>query len=244
MIQLSQVTKRFGRKEALKSITFELKPGEVVGLLGHNGAGKTTTLRLMIGLLDPSTGSISRPSNFRSATGYLPDQPFLFEYLTGREMLNFVAALYGIPLPVAEQRLCSLLSSFEMEPQADRLLKGYSRGMRRKISLIGSVLHDPLYWLLDEPTESLDPVAVKTLKDLITMRRNRGGAVMISTHNLAVAESLCDRILVLHEGSLLLSGTMGTLGAMGRSTVCLEDLYIRLLSSQAAIPSQSAGAAG
>ncbi len=238
MIQLSQVTKQFGCKEALKSVTFELTPGEVVGLLGHNGAGKTTTLRLMIGLLDPSAGSITRPANFRSVTGYLPDQPFLFEYLTGREMLEFMAALYGLPRLETEQRLRNLLSSFEMEMHADRLLKGYSRGMRRKISLIGSILHEPVYWLLDEPTESLDPVAVKTLKDLIRMRRNQGGAIMISTHNLAVAESLCDRILVLHEGSLLLSSTMVQLRVSGKGAPCLEDLYTRLLSGRAAIPSQ------
>lgn len=243
MIQLSQVTKRFGGKEALKSTTFQLKPGEVVGLLGHNGAGKTTTLRLMVGLLDPSTGSISRPANFRSVTGYLPDEPFLFDYLTGREMLNFMAALYGIPRPVTEHRLRSLLSSLEMGSQADRLLKGYSRGMRRKISLIGSILHEPLYWLLDEPTESLDPMAVKTLKDLIAMRRNQGGSVMISTHNLTVAESLCDRILVLHEGSLLLSSTMRRLRTIGEGTMCLEDLYVRLLSSRAAESPQSTDAA-
>jgi len=231
MIQLSDVTRRFGCKEVLRSLNFELRPGEVSGLLGHNGAGKTTTLRLITGLLGPSAGSISRPPDFKRSMGFLPDEPFLFDYLTGREMLYFMGALYGLPRTAIRERVQRLLGLFELDREADQLLKAYSRGMRRKVSLIGSILHDPEYWLLDEPTESLDPLAVKNLKDLVRLRRSRGGAILISTHQLPLVESLCDRMLVLHHGNLIFDGSMEQMQSVvnGRST--LEEVYLHLLSA-------------
>ncbi len=223
MIRVSNLRKSFGTREALKGISFELRRGEVLALLGHNGAGKTTAMRLIATLLEPCAGSIERPANFKAVLGFLPDSPFLFEYLTGREMLQFMASLYRIPRDEAELRTRRYLDLFELGQHADRLITTYSRGMRRKISLIGSLLHDPVYWLLDEPADSLDPPAVKNLKDLIAAQRARNRAVLLSTHQLPLVETVCDRLIILNEGEIVFTGEVA-----GKS---LEDLYLHYTAS-------------
>lgn len=231
MIRLVQVTKRFGGKEALKQVDLTLERGEIIGLIGHNGAGKTTTLRLIAGILDPSEGTIQRPENFKAELGYLPDEPFAFDYLTGEEMLYFIASLYQLPKDRIQPKVRYYLQLFELEKQADHLIKTYSRGMRRKTALIGSLLHEPAYWLLDEPTESLDPVAIRVLKDLIKNARADNRGVVVSTHQLTLAESLCDRLVILRNGSVVFAGTMDELRARAASTASLEDIYFSLVSS-------------
>lgn len=231
MIRLSQVTKRFGSKVALKQADLTLGRGEVIGLIGHNGAGKTTTLRLMAGILDPSEGTIERPENYRAELGYLPDEPFAFDYLTGEEMLYFIASLYQLPKDKIRPKVRYYLELFELDKQANRLIKTYSRGMRRKTALIGSLLHDPAYWLLDEPTESLDPVAIRVLKDLIRNARADNRGIVVSTHQLMLVESLCDRLVILRHGRVVFAGTMEELRARVASTASLEDIYFSLVSS-------------
>lgn len=231
MIRLAHVTKMFGRKEALKHLDFSLDRGEIVGLIGHNGAGKTTALRLMAGILDPSEGSIQRPENYQALLGYLPDEPFAFDYLTAVEMLYFVAALYQLPKDLVQPKIEYYLQLFELEPQADHLIKTYSRGMKRKTALIGSLLHEPAYWLLDEPTESLDPVAIRNLKDLIKSARNANRGVVVSSHQLPLVETLCDRLVILNRGSVIFNGTMVELRARVTSPDSLEDIYFSLMSS-------------
>jgi ABC-2 type transport system ATP-binding protein len=228
MIRIQNLKKRYGTKEALKGISFEIRRGEVLALLGHNGAGKTTTLRVIATLLDPTEGSIDRPPDFKSVLGFLPDNPFLFEYLTGREMLYFMASLYGIPQAEVQPRARHYLELFELAKQADQLITTYSRGMRRKISLIGSLLHEPVYWLLDEPTESLDPVAIKNLKDLIATRKADNRAILISTHQLALAESVCDRLIILSQGAIVFAGPVSEM------EISLEDLYLTVSSKSIA----------
>lgn len=232
MIRLTSTRKRFGAVEALKGISFTIRPGEVLGLLGHNGAGKTTTLRLITTLLDPTEGTIDRPPDFKRLLGYFPDDPFLFDYLTGREMLYFMASLYQITREAIQPRTQHLLELFELDKKADQLLVTYSRGMRRKISLAGSLLHDPFYWLLDEPTEALDPVAVRNLKDLIASRRQLNRAVVISTHQLALAETVCDRLVILNHGSLIFDGTLADLKERTPDHATLEDIYIQLVGAR------------
>ncbi len=222
MIRVINLKKEYGKTAALKGISFEVRQGEAVALLGHNGAGKTTTVRLIATLLEPDGGMIERPPDFKSLLGFLPDNPFLFEYLTGREMLQFMARLYKVPRAEAEIRVGHYLDLFELREYADRLITSYSRGMRRKISLIGSLLHDPIYWILDEPAESLDPTAVKNLKDLIGHQKARNRAVLLSTHQLALVESVCDRLLILNRGTIVCSSD--TSGA------ALEDLYLQCAS--------------
>jgi len=228
MIRIQNLKKCYGTKEALKGISFEIRRGEVLALLGHNGAGKTTTLRVIATLSDPTEGSVEHPQDFKSMLGFLPDEPFLFDYLTGREMLHFMASLYRIPRAEVPLRAQHYLELFELARQADQLINTYSRGMRRKISLIGSLLHDPVYWLLDEPTESLDPVAIKNLKDLIASRKADNRAILISTHQLALAEAICDRLIILNQGSIVFEGPVSNLDAP------LEVLYLTVSSKSIA----------
>jgi len=232
VIRLTNITKRFGTTEALRGVTFAIHPGEVLGLLGHNGAGKTTTLRLITTLADPTEGTIDRPPEFKRRLGYFPDDPFLFDYLTGREMLYFMASLYGISREAIQPRTRHLLELLELDKKADQLLVTYSRGMRRKISLAGSLLHDPVYWLMDEPTEALDPVAVRNLKDLISSRRELNRAVVISTHQLALAEAVCDRLVILDHGCVIFDGTLTELKERAPVHATLEDIYLQLVGAQ------------
>jgi ABC-2 type transport system ATP-binding protein len=230
VIRLLGVTKRFGAKEALSQVGFSLQRGEVLGLIGHNGAGKTTTLRLMAGILTPTQGEICRPADFKPAIGYLRDEPFVFDYLTGREMLYFIASLYQLPRRVVQPRVQYFLDLFDLERQADRLIKTYSRGMKRKTALIAALLHDPVYWLLDEPTESLDPVAIRVLKDLIRGGRAENRAILVSTHQLAFAETLCDRVVLLNRGIVAYDGPVHELRSSSGERASLEDLYLQKVS--------------
>jgi ABC-2 type transport system ATP-binding protein len=230
MICLREVTKRFGPKEALRAVNLTLDRGEVVGLIGHNGAGKSTTLRLMAGIIERSAGEILRPPDFQARIGYLRDEPFAFDYLTGREMLYFTGSLYQVPAELMRPRIEWLLRLFELEKQADHLLKTYSRGMKRKTALIGSLLHEPAYWLLDEPTESLDPAAIRTLRTLIGRRRSERCGILVSTHQLAFVESLCDRVILLHQGRLVFSGTLEELRRGSHKDASLEDIYFDLVA--------------
>ncbi len=225
MIHLRNVGKRFGSITALEGVTFTIRPGEVLGLLGHNGAGKTTTLRLITTLLEPTTGFIERPPDFKPRLGYFADEPFLFDYLTGRELLYFMGSLYRIPAGMIQDRSTEYLRLFELSRNADHLLVTYSRGMRRKISLVASLLNDPFYWLLDEPTEALDPVAIRKLKEIIAGRRRDGRAVVLSTHLLTLAEEVCDRLIVLDHGKIVFDG------AYRPGTSSLEDLYLKLVTA-------------
>lgn len=230
LIVFDRVTKCFGAKTAVQRLTFTLARGEVVALLGHNGAGKTTTLRLAASLLDPTEGEITRPPQFKAQLGYLRDEPALFDYLTGREMLQFVAALYQIPRRLVDCRARHLIELFELERHADRLVHTYSRGMRRKLALVMALQHDPAYWLLDEPTEALDPVAARTLKQLMMTGRNEGRGILISTHQMALAESLCDRLVILHRGACVFDGPLAKLQERTEGTASLEDIYFNLVS--------------
>jgi ABC-2 type transport system ATP-binding protein len=232
LIHLKNIRKCFGTAEALKGVSFTIRPGEVLGLLGHNGAGKTTTLRLIATLLDPTDGVIERPPDFKRLLGFFQDNPFLFDYLTGREMLYFMASLYKVPRETIQPRVQSFLSLLELDGRANQLIATYSRGMRRKISLAGSLLHDPSYWLLDEPTEALDPVAIRILKNLITERRLAHGAVVLSTHQLVLAEEQCDRLVILDHGRKVFEGTLAELRSYAPNHSSLEDIYIQLVGGR------------
>jgi ABC-2 type transport system ATP-binding protein len=232
---VESLARHFGALAAVADVSLEVRAGEIVGFLGANGAGKTTTLRCVAGLLAPDAGSIMvagadlarEPRVAKARMGFVPDKPLLYDKLSAREFLAFVAALYDLPAAAAERRAEALLARLELAPHAHRTLDGYSLGMRQKTSLVAALLHSPPLLLLDEPLTGLDPAAARVLKDLLREHAAAGGGVLVSTHLLDVAERLCDRVIILRAGRVVADGTLATLrgGDAGRS---LEDVFLEL----------------
>ncbi len=233
-LEIRGLTHRYGPLVAVDSLDLTVRPGEILGFLGPNGAGKTTTLRAAAGLLRPEAGDIRiagaaldrEPLAARARLGFVPDQPALYERLTGFEFLEFVAALYRVPAPAAEARARALVERFDLAADAGRTVEGYSHGMRQKLSIAAALLHDPPLLMLDEPMVGLDPRAARALKDLLRERAARGCGVLVSTHGLDVAEHLCDRVLILDRGRRRAEGSLAEL--RGGRDATLEDLFLEL----------------
>jgi ABC-2 type transport system ATP-binding protein len=236
IIQASGLTKRFGKLVAARDVTFEVGAGQVFGFLGPNGAGKTTTIRMLTGLVRPSSGSaqvagfdvVSEPLEVKRRVGYLAETPYLYPKLSGREFLGFMGSLYQVPLPVARQRATRLLSLFELAEKADDLVETYSHGMRQKLALAGALLHEPPVLFLDEPTSGLDPRSARLVKDLLVGLVGRGHTVFLSTHVLEIAEQLCHRVGIIDRGQVIATGTLEELRGQGEHAVSLEDVFLRL----------------
>ncbi len=216
VIQISSLSKRFGEKSAVEELTLEVHAGEIFGFLGHNGAGKTTTVRLLNGVLEPTTGDARvlgldpqrEGPALRARTGVLTETPSLDERLTARENLSFYAALYAVPGRNIPGRVDSLLSEFELADRADEKVGGYSKGMKQRLALARALIQKPEVLFLDEPTSALDPVAARHVHALVeTLARRQGCTVFICTHNLVEAQRLCDRVGVMERGCLLALGT-------------------------------------
>ena len=234
-IRLRGLTKIFADRVAVNCMNLEVAQGELFGFLGPNGAGKTTTIKLLTGLLRPTLGSaelcghdvVTDSLRARAVAGYVPDQPALYDKLTGREMLGLSADLYGVPRRVQAARIGPLLGALRLEEHADRLVQAYSRGMRQKLALGAALLHDPRVLLLDEPTVGLDPAGARQLKDVLRGLCADGRTVFLSTHVLEVAELLCDRVGVVHQGRLVAVETPAELRtAVGAGS--LEEAFLRL----------------
>jgi len=216
VIQISSLTRRFGEKNAVDSLTLEVQTGEIFGFLGHNGAGKTTTVRLLNGVLEPTAGE-ARVLGFdpqtegpalRARTGVLTETPSLDERLTARDNLSFYADLYNVPRPDVPGRVDSLLTEFELADRADEKVGGYSKGMKQRLALARALLHKPEVLFLDEPTAALDPVAARHVHALVeNLARREGCTVFLCTHNLVEAQKLCDRVAVMEHGRLVALGT-------------------------------------
>ncbi len=233
--------RRFGAHVAVDGVSLEVRAGEIVGFLGANGAGKTTTLRCAAGLLKPHAGAIEVDGHAldregraaRAALGFVPDRPYLYERLTPPEFLAFVAALYGVPPAVAEGRIAAMLSRLAIGEAAGALLETASLGTRQKVAVAAALLHEPGTLLLDEPLAGLDPPAAFTLKQLLRERAAAGAGALVSTHQLEVAERLCDRVVMLRRGRVVASGTLAELrGARGDAT--LETLFLELAAEEGA----------
>ncbi len=216
VIQTSSLTRRFGEKNAVDQLTLEVQPGEIFGFLGHNGAGKTTTVRLLNGVLEPTSGQIkvlgldpqTQGPALRLQTGVLTETPSLDERLTARENLSFYADLYEVPSLEVSARVNSLLAEFELADRADDKVGGYSKGMKQRLALARALLHNPEVIFLDEPTAALDPVAARHVHTLVeTLARRQGCTVFLCTHNLVEAQKLCDRVAVMEQGRLVALGT-------------------------------------
>jgi len=216
VIQTSTLTRRFGEKNAVDQLTLEVQAGEIFGFLGHNGAGKTTTVRLLNGVLEPTSGDAqvlgldpqAEGPALRARTGVLTETPSLDERLTARDNLSVYADLYNVPQADVSDRVNSLLSEFELDDRADEKVGGYSKGMKQRLALARALLHKPELLFLDEPTSSLDPVAARHVHSLVeNLARREGRTVFICTHNLVEAQRLCDRVAVMEYGRLMALGT-------------------------------------
>ncbi|HWH53240.1 MAG TPA: ABC transporter ATP-binding protein [Gemmatimonadaceae bacterium] len=243
MIELTNLTKRYGAFTAVNAINLEVPRGELFGFLGPNGAGKTTTLRMIAGILRPTAGSVkiagidlaADPIAAKSRLGFIPDRPFIYEKLTGAEFLRFVAGLYNQEGPQVEHRARELLALFDLEEWRDELVESYSHGMRQKLIISSAFVHRPEVIVVDEPMVGLDPKAARILKDLFREYTRRGQTIMMSTHTLEVAETMCDRIGIIQGGVIRACGTMAELRASAQAgTMGLEEIFLRLTGENAA----------
>lgn len=240
MIKLSNVSKSFGSKKALQGVSFSVNAGEVFALIGPNGSGKTTLIKILAGLLRPSSGSavindadiLTEPQKAKSATGYIPDNPTAWSEMTGREFLDFTGVLYGMDQQQRKEQIDALLPEFDLEPVADSLFKSYSRGTRQKFSILSAFLHDPAVILVDEPIVGLDQESVKIMKKLFADFANDGGTVFITTHTLPVVADIGDRFGVLQSGTVVASGTLAELQASSEAdNQDLVEIYESLLAN-------------
>ena len=237
LIETQALVKRYGDKVAVNNVSLEVQAGEVFGFLGPNGAGKTTTIKMIVGLLQPSSGTVkvagydvqAQPLQAKAASGYVPDTPNLYAKLTARELLRFVGDLYDLDRQHMAQRTEELLRVLDLAEAADNTIDSYSHGMQQKTSLAAALMHDPKVLVLDEPTVGLDPKSARLIKDILRQMADRGSAVFLSTHILEIAERMCDRIGIINKGELVAVGTMNELRSLGKAgEVSLEDIFLGL----------------
>ena len=236
MIEVNALTKRYGDFPAVRELSFTVRPGEVLGLVGPNGAGKTTTLRCIAGIIPASDGTAriaghdvaTDPVAAKRALAFFPDEPRLFEYLTVRQHLSFVARIYGVAGHVALAG--PLLEELEIADKADELPGALSRGMKQKLAIACGLLHAPRVMYFDEPLTGLDPLGIRRMKDSILKRARDGAAIVLSSHLLHLLEEVCSHVLILKKGEKIADGTLGEIAARfanGEAGVSLEEIFIR-----------------
>ena len=242
MIRITGLTKRYGTFTAVDGLSLDIPPGTLFGFLGPNGAGKTTTLRMIAGILRPTSGRVEIAGEdihtnavaAKARLGYIPDRPFVYDKLTGAEFLRFTAALYGQDGAVVERRINELLELFELTRWKDELTESYSHGMRQKLIISSALVHKPEVIVVDEPMVGLDPKSARTLKDLCRQFCGRGGTVLMSTHTLEIAEGMCDIIGIIQGGHLVAHGTMDALRHQHEAgDASLEELFRKLTGGAA-----------
>ncbi|MCR4402153.1 MAG: ABC transporter ATP-binding protein [Firmicutes bacterium] len=239
MLKMEGVSKTYsgGARPAVEGLSLEVRAGEIFGFLGPNGAGKTTTIKMIVGLLRADKGSIvvdghdvaRDPVAAKSSIGYVPDNPNLYDRLTGLEYLNLVADVFGVSRDERRRRVTELLEVFEMEQAAPDIIQSYSHGMKQKLALISALLHEPRVFILDEPMVGLDPKASRLFKDMMKNHCAKGHTVFFSTHILEVAERLCDRVGIINRGRLIACGTVEELRERRKQAdETLEDIFLEL----------------
>ena len=245
MIEFDHVTRTYGPKPAVTDLSLSIPRGELFALLGPNGAGKTTTIKMLVGLLRPSRGAVricghdlaKQARNAHLHTGYVPDEPTLYDKLTGREFLWFIADMFGMPRHIATQKIDREIDHFELAEFADDLAESYSLGMKQRLVFAAALLHDPDVLVLDEPMVGLDPRSVRIVKDLLKTRTQEGMTVFMSTHTLAMAEEMADRVGIMVRGQLRFLGTIAELrDHMAVETTNLENLYLELTTAKPGSP--------
>ncbi len=241
MIELLDVEKKYGTKVAVRKLNLNIRAGELFAFLGPNGAGKTTTIKMICGLLFPTAGTV-RVGGFdmkqsgdeaRKLISYVPDQPFLYEKLTGREFLQFTADLYAMEPDHARRRMETVIELFHLHDFADTLTERYSHGMRQRTVFAAALLHEPKLLIADEPTVGLDPKSIRELKVLLRNLAKGGTTVFLSTHTLDIAEELADRVGVIHDGELIACDTVEGLRRKADTDGTLEDVFMKITDEAA-----------
>ena len=232
MLNISHLTKTYGEKKAVDDLSLHIAPGEIYGFIGHNGAGKTTTLKSVAGILQFDQGEITiggvsvkkDPIACKRQIAYIPDNPDLYEFMTGTQYLNFVADIFGVDAETRRTRIETYASMFEMTDALAQPIASYSHGMKQKLAIISAWLHTPKLIIMDEPFVGLDPKASHLLKGMMREVCDRGGAIFFSTHVLEVAEKLCDKVAIIKGGKLIRSGTMEEV----KGDDSLEEVFLEL----------------
>lgn len=235
-IAVHNLRKVYGTKAAVDGLDLEVPRGCFFGFLGPNGAGKTTTIRMLMGLAPPTSGSIEllglpmpeKALDIKGRIGLVPDESLLFDHLTGGEFTEFVGRMYGLARPVARERAKELLALFELDAEPRKLIGDYSKGMRKRVAMAAALIHRPELFLLDEPFEGVDAVGARLMKEILQEQVRRGATMFLTSHVLEVVERLCDRVAIIHEGKLVVSGTIADL-RHGSET--LEDVFVRVVGA-------------
>lgn len=238
MIEISKLTKDYGTTVAVNKLNLNIAAGDIYGFIGPNGAGKTTTIRMMGGILAPTSGDIiiggvnmrQDPVKVKKTIGFVPDRPFLYEKLTGMEFLRFSADLYDVNRDTFSQKAKNLLQQFALWNWADELIEAYSHGMKQRLIIASALLHDPPILIIDEPMVGLDPQAVHMVKDILKDLAARQTTIFISTHTLSIAEDLCHRIGLIHKGTLLAEGSLEELQSIAKlGEARLEEVFLTII---------------
>ena len=232
MLQIKNLTKRFGEKVAVDDLTLHIAPGEIYGFIGHNGAGKTTTLRSIAGIQQFDAGEIlidgvsvtQDPLACKRSMAYIPDNPDLYDFMSGIQFLNFIGDIFAVPPEQRQARIRDYAARFELTDDLAQPISAYSHGMKQKLAVISALMHEPKLILMDEPFVGLDPKASHLLKEMMREHCDRGGAIFFSTHVLEVAEKLCDKVAIIRHGALVRSGTMEEV----KGDTSLEEVFLEL----------------
>lgn len=232
MLRIEHLTKKYGEKKAVDDLSLHIEKGEIYGFIGHNGAGKTTTIKSVVGILDFDEGeifidgkSVKKDSlECKRVIAYIPDNPDLYEFMSGLQYLNFISDIFGVEEKDRKERIEKYSTAFEIKEDLASPISSYSHGMKQKLAIISALVHDPKLIIMDEPFVGLDPIASHLLKDIMREKCNEGGAIFFSTHVLEVAEKLCDKIAIIKGGKLIKSGTMEEV----RGDSSLESVFLEL----------------
>jgi len=240
MVRFVHTAKQYGEKKAVRGLDLEIAAGELFVLVGPNGAGKTTALKMLAGLLKPTSGKIiiggfdaeKEAEQAKRLISFVPDTPYVYEKLTPRELMRFVGKLYGLPVAAIETRTRELLAFFSLEHVRDVLIEEFSHGMRQKAVLAAALIHGPSLFVLDEPMVGLDPMSIRSFKDFLREKSREGMTIILSTHTLSMAEELGERIGVIHRGELIALGTLAGLQARYGSSENLETMFMKLVGQE------------
>ncbi len=240
-ISLMDVSKSFGEVKAVNGLSLSVEPGDVMGLLGPNGSGKSTTMKIIMGVIKPDLGNIkvcgvdvgAHPIEARKQIGYVPETPFLYEYLTASEYLDLVGIAYGLSSEERKNRVSELLQILQMDKHVNELMSGYSQGMRQKVALISALMHRPKVLILDEPLNGLDPRSARIVKEILHRLAGEGVSILFSTHVLEIADAICNAITIIGDGSVVARGTPKEIkGMAGLKGSSLEDVFLKLTGGE------------